>query len=131
MREQAPIASVAKLLEVLYIDTGEREKVSTAIELSSSGTPSVIEYFDDGKGHSGAVTSTYTLLEQDVFQKALASGYIIQSRTSRGIVPPDRFVLSDLGQQAHVARLDQEQKAREVEEEQAAIANHTPEFNND
>lgn len=130
-KERSPIESVAKLLEVLYIDMGERGKISTAIELSPSGTHSVIEYFDDGKGHSGAIASTYTILQMNVFRDALASGYIIQSRASRGIVPPNRFVLSDLGQQAHVARLEQEQRVREAEEEQVEIAHHIPEFNND
>jgi len=60
----------------------------------------VEEYFDDGRGHSGAFTSDCTDVAPELFERALREGYIT-NKPEWGRVSGWEFIISESGERAH------------------------------
>jgi hypothetical protein len=54
------------------------------------------EYYDDGRGHSGAFTTDFTPIIEPVFVEACAAGFI-SGKLMPGFVSKNHFCLTDLG----------------------------------
>ncbi len=125
-RDNPPITSLEQLLGVLYVEMWSTTKTSAVARIRGNGIEAeVIEYFDDGKGHSNAFTSEYHPLDWNVFEEALQMRYI-SGILKPGYVSKSEFIITREGVQIHTSRLqaiaDQEKKAAE----DAEIAKFTP-----
>ncbi len=91
MEAMETISSLGQLAYALAIRFNSNK---TYVEIKSwSNNWEVIEYFDSGKGHSGAFSSRYSKLDQEVFREALEKGYIVGKRMP-GYVSKMEFVMT-------------------------------------
>ncbi len=113
MSKNPPITTVRGLLEALYSDPlfGDHRKTGARVRCFQPGQPEIIEYYDDGRGHSGAFTSATTPLDREVFQEALHAGFI-SGVLEPGYVSTIEFEMTDQGKQ-ELFRLWREAKAAE------------------
>lgn len=130
MRDRSqPITTIEELLEALAIEYGSR-KYAAEVRRFDPMKPQVIEYFDDGKGHSGAFSSQTSPLDLKVFQEALDKRYIT-GKLEPGYVSKIEFKLTELGEQVHLARLRGLHDAARAAADKKAADEHIPEANND
>ncbi len=108
-----PITTLLGLLEVLFIDQlfGDHRKTGARMKCFLPSPPEVVEYFDDGHGHSGAFSQGTIPLDQGVFDEALREGYIA-GVLEPGYVSRTEFKLTDQGKR-ELLRLTREAMAAE------------------
>lgn len=125
-RENPPITSIERLLEVLYVEMWGTRKTSAIVRIRGNGKEvEVIENFDDGKGHSNAFTSEYHPLDWSVFEEAFHLRYI-SGLLRPGYISTSEFGITREGNQVHSARLALEDKKRRENAEAIEIANFIP-----
>lgn len=104
-KEKGPIATMTALLILMANDYGTRKTSATLFRSRFPSAPAkgitIKEYFDDGKGHSGAFTNRVTPVTLDVFEKACAEKYI-SGQLEPGYVSDWKFSITDLGRRAYV-----------------------------
>ena len=84
MLKDLRITTMLVLLEALYIEPFNHRKTGALVKCYPQEEPEVLEHFDDGHGHSGALFSKTSPLDQEVFQEALVREYIT------GVLEPGR-----------------------------------------
>lgn len=129
MRERPPITTIEGLLEALVIEYGSR-KYAAKVHRFQSAKAEVVEYFDDGKGHSGAFTSDTTQLDLAVFQEAIDKRYIT-GKLEPGYVSKSDFRLTERGEEVHWERVRALRDAERAAADKKAAAEHVPEQSND
>ena len=108
MREKE-IVTVAELLEIMFIPFLESQKTNVELFFCTLGGKRkihVTEYFDDGKGHSGAFTSKDTPVAEEAFLEAQREGFI-SGKLEPGYISRSCFLLTSLGKEKRV-RLENE-----------------------
>lgn len=70
------ITTMLGLLEALYIGPFDYRKTRATVKCYPQEEPEVREHFDDGRGHSGALSTGTSPLDREVFEEALAREYI-------------------------------------------------------
>lgn len=113
-REKTPINNILDLLEALYVDRLFGRKIKAILHSDKTvGSENffVEEYFDDGHGHSNAVTSKETPVTKEVFEQA-KKGYFVSGVLKPGYVSETEFVLTKFGMESYF-RLSAEKKVSE------------------
>lgn len=108
------IVTLTELLEIMFIPYLESRKTSVELFFCTSDGKRkihVTEYFDDGKGHSGAFTSRNTPVAEKVFLEARRKGFI-SGKLEPGYTSRSCFLLTGLGKEEHV-RLENERRVAE------------------
>jgi hypothetical protein len=94
--EEPPITTMIGLLEALCMDVFSTRKTGARVKSYRSDIINVYEYFDSGRGHSGAFSQEITPLNREVFDKAKADRYI-SGVLEPGYVSDVEFELTELG----------------------------------
>ena len=79
--EKITVQSMPGLLEKLFCTWSSKKTRTEVFFYLADQAPRkiwVLECFDDGKGHSGALSERETIVAEEVFQEALRSGFICQ-----------------------------------------------------
>ncbi len=98
--EKKPIVTMKEFLEHMFFrDFLNHEKTGARVEYWKGQTeqPKVIEFFDDGRGHSGAFSCDETPVELAIFKEALRE-YFIEPKPIMGGVSSYEFVLTRHGE---------------------------------
>lgn len=105
MREDNPISTMMGLLRAMARAYGSR-KTGALLRILRSTPPKVFveEYFDDGKGHSGAFTSDCTDVVPKLFERALVERYV-SGVLKPGYVSSCEFAITDFGNDVHHERI--------------------------
>ncbi|HUQ30061.1 MAG TPA: hypothetical protein VM103_00905 [Candidatus Paceibacterota bacterium] len=90
------------LLQLLTTVWNSGKTGATLFRLSESETY-VEEYFDDGKGHSGAFTHKTTSITPSLFDKARSQCYI-KGKLEPGYVSTREFLITEEGKRSHYER---------------------------
>lgn len=95
-RKNERITTLGALMSAMTIDWGSRKTYAEIHYVVHQGevTCRVDEHFDDGKGHSGAFTSTRSDVDVLVFEEAKSKGFIT-GKLEPGYVSTREFVLTD------------------------------------
>lgn len=76
-RENPPITTMMALLEALYVESFcNNRKTMGLVRRYGPSELDVWQYFDDGKGHSGAFSATTASLDPSVFKEAQEKGFV-------------------------------------------------------
>ncbi len=99
-RDLSPVTTMLGLLGILYCDMFGHRKIGAVVNrsrlLNGPDKITVEEFFDDGKGHSGAFTSQSTSVEPGIFQEALSRRFIT-GLLKPGYVSDIEFEITDDG----------------------------------
>jgi hypothetical protein len=100
-REKKPITTMMGLLRAMTREYGSR-KTGAILKRASSTPPEIYveEYFDDGKGHSGAFTSDRTDVTPELFDRAWQKGYL-HGKFEIGYVSDWEFKVTDFGTETY------------------------------
>lgn len=93
-RNGEKITTLGALLDAMWVEMGSRKYAATITYSPSVPECKVEEYFDDGKGHSGAFTSNISAVDTAVFLEAKTKGYVT-GKLEPGYVSEIRFVLTE------------------------------------
>lgn len=103
-REKGPISTMTGLLRAMTREYGSRKTGAILHRLRSTPLEIYVEeFFDDGKGHSGAFSSEDTPVTEEVFQQAIRERYI-GGKLEPGYVSQWEFVITEFGQQTYYER---------------------------
>lgn len=93
-----PITTVPELLERMICGGWDSRKSNTEVQHFPDIAPGIWleEYYDDGKGHSGALTTDFTPILEPVFVDACGAGFIA-GKLLPGCISKCHFYLTDLG----------------------------------
>lgn len=111
-QQKETIETLEKLLGILYPAWSNRGKTHADLVRYRQSEIFVREYFDDGKGHSGAFSSINTPVAEAVFEQAKTLGYI-QGKLKPGYVSSGEFVLSKYGEEVSLKNFRKAQEAHE------------------
>ncbi|MCR4276029.1 MAG: hypothetical protein NUV90_01460 [Candidatus Parcubacteria bacterium] len=90
------ITTMLVLLEALYIGPFNYRKTGALVKCYPQEEPEVLEHFDDGRGHSGALSTKTCPLDREVFQEALVREYIT-GVLEPGYVSKTEFKITEFG----------------------------------
>ena len=110
IRKRPPITTITELLESLYIEPMSRDRRYLARLQYLPPEIEVIEFYDDGGGHSNAFTQETTPVSKELFLEARQERYIT-GVLEPGYVSSWRFKLSETGREGLFALRKEAQKA--------------------
>ena len=93
-RKGEKITVLGALLDAMYVEMGGRKYNAVTHYFESTRECKVEEFFDDGKGHSGAFTNNIADVELAVFEEARKKGFITGA-PEPGHISKNEFVLTD------------------------------------
>ena len=102
-RKTERITSVDELLKRMFISGWDSKYAAILKSLGGPNTPELIEHFDDGQGHSGALTQNSTDVAAEVFKTA-SDLHLIKGKPELGYTSKYEFVLSEINRTAAVRR---------------------------
>lgn len=114
--ENPPIETMMGLLAALFVDAFGSRKVDARVKSYRKEEANVWEYFDSGKGHSGAFSDQRTPLKWGIFVEAQEAQYI-SGVLEPGYVSTTDFKLTDLGKKEFFSLL----RAQEAAKEEATV----------
>ncbi|HUY05564.1 MAG TPA: hypothetical protein VMV62_02540 [Candidatus Paceibacterota bacterium] len=103
-REKKPISTMMGLLRAMIREYGSR-KTGAILRCIRSTPPEIYveEFFDDGKGHSGAFTSDRADVVPELFERALHAHYL-SGKLEPGYVSDWEFEITDSGRDEYWRR---------------------------
>jgi hypothetical protein len=93
-RKGEKITTLGALLDAMWAEMGSRKYAAKIHYFESIPECKAEEFFDDGKGHSGAFTSDIAEVEVAIFEEARTKGYVT-GVLKPGYVSKTEFVLTD------------------------------------
>lgn len=113
-KEKKPFSTMMGLLRAMTREFGSRKTGATLMRIRSTPLRIYVEeYFDDGKGHSGAFTSDCTDVVPEFFERAQCERFI-SGKLEPGYVSQWEFVITELGEEMYHQRVQFANKILEL-----------------